>query len=343
MRPDLHSQIKFVEEVGNAMTCAHGMRWLDVARPKKVKTESTFTITHCVATTKIVEHTESRLKNLLIICRKRHKVLAFGFAGISASLACFSILTLTVMATPTKEHLLFVGLPNEVSISVLHEIGFYDLISAFFVSGLWAQTIDWDDVMRAKMFRLPKGFRKEDSDRKQDLIQILWKRIYEEIDEDENPWDYVEINPLFNNDKKACVGKQGAYKFKIDQAFSTYWLTDILTNYRRLLRQLCGSRLRTYPPVQCTKNGMKPPRQPPRQPPRRRLYNPFPNFMPREPVHIFYRIGVDEDDGVTIKNLYDYIHGDLRAWEQCSMVPGASCLGSRYVWLVAPSSVSEAT
>lgn len=120
----------------------------------------------------------------------------------------FNLVDMTSMDTID---FLFPALPNEIGLMILNELDFYSLVSAYFVNGLWAKTIDRDEKLREKMFRLPQHLPTDASESslktKRQLVEDLWKKLYDDIDMNhagDDAWKHVRIIPFLKNDEDTC-------------------------------------------------------------------------------------------------------------------------------------------
>ena len=96
------------------------------------------------------------------------------------------------------------GLRNEISDLVLHQLAYHELITAYFVSPAWQDAIDDDNVLRKRMFRLPKSLAKAGHAERTRFVRGPWQNIRDRLPDgstDLDLWENVAINPLYDPDR----------------------------------------------------------------------------------------------------------------------------------------------
>ncbi|KAH7074171.1 hypothetical protein FB567DRAFT_191163 [Paraphoma chrysanthemicola] len=132
------------------------------------------------------------------------------------------------MATPLQSsennalehvHILIPKLPNEISMMVIRELDFVDLLAAYFTNLCWRKFIDEDETSCRKLFRLPPKLRNASNEEQAQHVAEQWQSIYDKqrIDDTERPkgtitvfsedfdfrpdldkiWHDVAFNPIF--------------------------------------------------------------------------------------------------------------------------------------------------
>ncbi|KAH7069820.1 hypothetical protein BKA63DRAFT_569423 [Paraphoma chrysanthemicola] len=196
------------------------------------------------------------------------------------------------MATPlqspqdtTSEDLpvLIPKLPNEISMMIIRELGFVDLLVAYFTNLRWREVIDKDETTCQKLFRPPSNIRNASNEEQAQYVAEQRQSIYDKhaTDESVRPksniiifpkddnirpdpdyvWHDVAFNPLFQPESPLTFSTyyDGSQRRKPSDVFKPIndpnsWkevvrLPSVPAGMEQELTRFWGSMFVTWPPL----------------------------------------------------------------------------------------------
>jgi hypothetical protein len=104
--------------------------------------------------------------------------------------------------TVSARNVLLALLPPVLLDMVLYQLPLANLVTCFFISHKWQDAMDNDDVLRAKMFRLPKYLEDADESARAVFVAKLWGEMYKKMNKNERSpgvnWQHICANPLLS-------------------------------------------------------------------------------------------------------------------------------------------------
>jgi len=107
------------------------------------------------------------------------------------------------MSQPTAtdaELMLSLPIPHELTLMIIEYLDLADLVALYCLNSYWKKTFDSDEIIRLKMFRLPREIKYSAQVK---WVQEQWKKTHKKIEGSdrtaEDFWKHIHVNPYLTS------------------------------------------------------------------------------------------------------------------------------------------------